>query len=859
MHGQMSEVLIGRESLSDQVSCFLSGPRERSALLVGEPGVGRSALLRAAARTAAEAGYGIVHVAGAERTGQTALGRVMDRLGPAADRLADVHRQALRAAERGPEAPDGAGPGESDGDGVAAARGRPSPLLLGTAVVALLREASSASAPLLLAVDDAHAMDPASARALAFAARRLNGSATWLLASSLTDSAVFTDRTVDRAWTVPPLTPEQAMVLARQYFPVLSPQVRRTLVEEAAGRPRPLVESGYAAVALAAAMPDAVGATRTSDFLVAGTLVRASEHARGRGHLREAVAALRRAAELTAQPGLRAQRFADAACAAALVTGEPVAVAGALAEAAHDAVAAGSLAAVTASCTLAVNDQDRVEAVHARLLRTMREQGAFAEPWVLGEAVWLLFILSWHGMKAEQWTAFRAVVAQFEERMPRWAVIARAMMSDGGLRPDLRREGDRLIENLTRAPDPAIVVRSAFVVRARDRRVWWRRALEQVLRPDRDEVLPGPALFAASILGMEAIVSGDWEQADRLVSDGLELARSRGYRLYHEAWLTYADTLLAAYRGDAEKVRSQTAALLAWGRRRGVRSVEVRARHVRAALALGTGYPAAAHRQLTAIADPAGYAAPALYDDRIALDLAEAATGAGAHSDLASLRSLLGTVDVTAGDRRALVWSGALAIVRSATPAGTTTGGKPLAGSAASTGATSSKAVSAEKSAAGVPAAGFPSAQADAAEVDAGFRRALGVRDADRWPFDLARIRLAYGEWLRSVGDTDRARDELRAAADAFRHLGALPWLARATDLLRVLGDVAARGDTGVALTPMERRVAELAASGLTNREIGAELRLPASTVSSHLSRTYAKLGIQSRAALRDALEQRAP
>jgi DNA-binding NarL/FixJ family response regulator len=55
-------------------------------------------------------------------------------------------------------------------------------------------------------------------------------------------------------------------------------------------------------------------------------------------------------------------------------------------------------------------------------------------------------------------------------------------------------------------------------------------------------------------------------------------------------------------------------------------------------------------------------------------------------------------------------------------------------------------------------------------------------------------------------------------------------------------------------LTPQERQVAELAAAGLTNKEIGQQLFLSHRTVSGHLHRIFPKLGITSRAALRDGL-----
>jgi DNA-binding CsgD family transcriptional regulator len=60
-------------------------------------------------------------------------------------------------------------------------------------------------------------------------------------------------------------------------------------------------------------------------------------------------------------------------------------------------------------------------------------------------------------------------------------------------------------------------------------------------------------------------------------------------------------------------------------------------------------------------------------------------------------------------------------------------------------------------------------------------------------------------------------------------------------------------------MTPQERQIAELAAAGLTNKEIGGRLFLSHRTVSSHLYRLYPKLGIGSRSALGAALAALSP
>ncbi|MCS5720196.1 AAA family ATPase [Herbiconiux sp. CPCC 205763] len=133
------------------------------------------------------------------------------------------------------------------------------------------------------------------------------------------------------------------------------------------------------------------------------------------------------------------------------------------------------------------------------------------------------------------------------------------------------------------------------------------------------------------------------------------------------------------------------------------------------------------------------------------------------------------------------------------------------------------------------------------------FERALGDPTTIRFPFDTARVHLAYGTHLRSVKQSEEARDHLRAALSTFEGLGARPWVDRARDELRA-GRAGSAIDATV-LTAPEQAVAALAAQGLSNREIAEQLFLSPRTVSRHLYRVFPKLGISSRAALRDALQ----
>jgi DNA-binding CsgD family transcriptional regulator len=109
---------------------------------------------------------------------------------------------------------------------------------------------------------------------------------------------------------------------------------------------------------------------------------------------------------------------------------------------------------------------------------------------------------------------------------------------------------------------------------------------------------------------------------------------------------------------------------------------------------------------------------------------------------------------------------------------------------------------------------------------------------------------------LRRTSDPVLARTQLTASLVRFRALGADPWAARAAATLRAAGFPSRAGSVGpcVALTARELGIASLAASGLTNKEIGAQLFLSHRTVASMLYKVFPKLGVTTRAALRDAL-----
>ncbi|MEV0611963.1 AAA family ATPase [Nonomuraea sp. NPDC050404] len=138
-------------------------------------------------------------------------------------------------------------------------------------------------------------------------------------------------------------------------------------------------------------------------------------------------------------------------------------------------------------------------------------------------------------------------------------------------------------------------------------------------------------------------------------------------------------------------------------------------------------------------------------------------------------------------------------------------------------------------------------------EAEAHYEAALAVNPQAGRPFEQARTRLLYGEWLRRARRRADAGIQLRAALESFVELGAEPWAGRARSELAAAGVHAAEprppaaGAALSTLTPQELQVVRLAATGATNRQIGAQLFLSPRTVGFHLYKAYPKLGISSR------------
>jgi DNA-binding CsgD family transcriptional regulator len=113
-------------------------------------------------------------------------------------------------------------------------------------------------------------------------------------------------------------------------------------------------------------------------------------------------------------------------------------------------------------------------------------------------------------------------------------------------------------------------------------------------------------------------------------------------------------------------------------------------------------------------------------------------------------------------------------------------------------------------------------------------------------PYGQARALLALGIVRRRERQKRASRDAIGAALTGFEQLGAAIWVEKARNELGSIGG--RKRETG--LTAAELRVADLVASGRTNREVAAALFLGERTVASHLTHIYAKLGVRSRTEL---------
>ncbi|WP_328980262.1 AAA family ATPase [Streptomyces canus] len=846
----------------------------RALLLSGAPGVGKSALLGEVARVMSGSGARVLSAVGVRSESELAYAGLHQLLLPLNDRierLEDAHRRVLRSAlgYGGDPVPDG--------------------LHVSDSVIFLMRQAAT-ERPVFIVVDDLDCVDRASSAVLGFLARRPAGSCIGFLAARRSGAETFFDRAGFTEYELPPLDRDAAMELLGVRFPWLAGPARDRVLAQAQGNPLALVE-----------LPAALGGPQRDAAADLHDVLPLSPRLRSRHAARVArlPAASRRLLLLLALDD----------------TGDPGVLRAGLRAGSNDPKALTALSVVESDRLITFDDTNRrfvfrhplmraavVEAstltercqAH-RTLAAIRAKAPERRAWHLGRATLVpdervAALLEEAGHRAARRGDATAAVATFTRaaelsprpadrgrRLTRAAYLAAdatgelraaSELLDGARRADpdltgsltaatrvllLLNGGDGDIDMAHRllveavetgshgydAEDDALIetlhVLQLVCWSAGQDALWkpFHAALDRLkpaapplLSPVRLDRLTEPRdvswdavrrgrrgghvrrhIDALMHLCLQDFPAGRWEETETLAAEGLRICEERQYPFF--SWyFEYHQALLAAVRGRFEESRSTADRITQWAEPRGVLAAAAFADHARVLAELGAGDDECAYRHAVAIS-PAGRLAPhAPYALWVCMDLVEAAVHTRRTAEAeARVRAMRKAGVAALSPRLALLVAGSAALVAP-----------------------------------------------DDGAVGC-FEQALALPGAQDWPFDLARIRLAYGERLRRMRFVTEARAQLDAAAEVFEHLGARPWADRARGELRATR----RSRTGakhgsVTLTAQEQEIAALAASGLTNKQIGERLHLSPRTVGSHLYQLFPKLGIASRAALRDAL-----
>jgi DNA-binding CsgD family transcriptional regulator len=891
-----------------------TGPDGSALLLSGEPGVGKTALLRAAAGIAEARGFTVLTVQGVEFEAEltfAGLHQLLLGVDKYAPQLPYAQRSALDAAVgvSGSAAPDGLG--------------------VSAAVVALLRVAAK-DKRLLVLVDDFQWLDRASARVLAFVARRMS-SVPAILLCAVRDNAdellIGSGLTTHRLL---PLGEKDASALLQSRYPSLAAPVRERLVQDADGNPLALLELPSAlssgqridvrelphVLPLSDRLRAAFGArflklpASTRRIVLQGALAgspqltalefgpglerdlaalqiaeqqRVVQIDRGQMRLtfahpliRAAVVELSTAAEVrSAHLSLSSRQVNDPdrrawhLAAAAIEADESVA---ALLEQTairnlHRGDTSSAIETMVRAAELSPDERERdtrlLRAAHLAtshagtsvdlelLLSRVRADGGPGQSLYACATVVISSIVSGycdvtaaHRMLSEM---IRTHAGEYEAANTALMAAVDAMLTVCALagRSDAWHEYLSVVDRLVPRPphdtylqrmlfvDPARVdaqaldeLRSTIAGLSHEMEQWkilrlasagiYVDALAGCIEPllwviqsgERDQiaVLAAPAM---TCIGAHAFATGDWDKAEQWHERAIDLSIEQGIEIaLHRD--QYRRGQVSALRGNSETTQGFIDAIVEWATPRRAYGVLNDATHLQTLLAMSAGDYEAAYTAANAISPAGQFASCVPTAIEVSLDLVEACvhTGRQAEAD-AHVREMRRLGIARLSSRCALRVAGCSAIA------------------------------------------------APKDEATTFFEIALSTPDAASWPYELARIQLAYGQHLRrnkgSVGD---ARRLLTAAHDGFDRLGAVPWTARAATELRASpANRTPRASSHLSvLTPQEREIAMLAATGLSNKEIGKRVYLSDRTVGAHLYHLYPKLGITSRAALRDAL-----
>jgi DNA-binding CsgD family transcriptional regulator len=303
---------------------------------------------------------------------------------------------------------------------------------------------------------------------------------------------------------------------------------------------------------------------------------------------------------------------------------------------------------------------------------------------------------------------------------------------------------------------------------------------------------------------------GDFEAAFRVAREGLEASLLVGSESM-EAFARCFHGLACAYRGDVETAERQLDASLAVFKRTRFLMGLLLGLSFRGLLELSRGNHAAAHEALAGCVGPFEEVVPEPFLAHFLPDEIEALVALG---EIERAEALLDVFEAGAR-RRDRPWA--------------------IAASARCRGL-------------------IEASRGDHAAALASLERALAEHERSDVPFQLGRTLLVKGRVHRRNKEKRAARESLEQALAIFERLGTPLWAEQARS---DLGRVGLRPPAPTGLTATEERVAELAASGLTNRKIAETVFLTPKSVEAVIARIYRKLGVGSRAELATAMAER--
>jgi DNA-binding CsgD family transcriptional regulator len=377
--------------------------------------------------------------------------------------------------------------------------------------------------------------------------------------------------------------------------------------------------------------------------------------------------------------------------------------------------------------------------------------------------------------------------------------------------------GDRAMELEEKCRPPQVEERAALMVGrclvCADRFDEGRCLLEQMVQAAREEGDDSSLPLTLAYLANLECWAGNWQAAERHAADSWEACEQVG----HRAWRTaafYARALVDAHLGRIDAARAGAGDGLSLAAATGDVWMLMLLHGVRGFAELSAGNLHAAEASLSSAADLAarvGLAEPAAW--RFHANHAEAVIGLG---------------DLDRGEGLA----------------------ERLEGWGHATGRAWTLATAARCRALLLAARG------DTQDAIRALEEAIGHHQHLAMPFELGRTLLIMGQTQRRAKRKLAARQHLERALGIFESLPAPLWADRARSELSRIG---LRPPAPLALTATEERVAVLAASGHTNRQVAQALFLSPRTVEANLARVYRKLGVSSRAELGAAMARREP